>query len=100
MRGIAAEANDKPMRAMVRKHKADLARQDQLLGPSRLDAEGYKLTAEKMRAVDREHANPERELSYKRRRSPPPGDESARTKAAVNAVVERAIARSEAGRKK
>ena len=53
LRGIKAEAQNRELQAMVRERKADLARQDQILGPSRYDAEGLKLTAERMRAATR-----------------------------------------------
>src|SRR5690349_13413413 len=56
LRGIKAEAQDKELRAQVRDHKTELANRDKILGASRLDAYGCKLTAEKMRAATREHA--------------------------------------------
>ena len=105
LRGIMAEAKDRERQAMVRMHKADLVRKDQLLGASRLDAEGFKYTAEKIRAATREQAKPQKETSRKHWRSPQPAHEPVRapramTKSEVNAAVERAVARAAAGEKK
>jgi hypothetical protein len=104
LRGIMAEAKDRAGQAMVREHKADLARKDQLLGASRLDAKGFKYTAEKIRAATREQAKPQKETSRKHWRSPPPAHEPVRarrtiTKSEINAAVERAEARAAAGGK-
>jgi hypothetical protein len=105
LRGIMAEAKDKERQAMVRMHKADLVRKDQLLGASRLDAVGFKYTAEKIRAATREQAKPQKKTLRKRWRSPQPAHEPVRapramTKSEVNAAVERAVARAAAGEKK
>src|SRR5689334_19409351 len=51
LRGIKAEAQDRELRAQVRDHKADLGNRDKILGASRWDSYGYKLTAERMRAA-------------------------------------------------
>src|SRR5262249_51603072 len=104
LRGIMAESKDRERQAMVRMHKADLVRKDQLLGASRLDAVGFKYTAEKIRAATREQAKPQKETSRKRWRSPPPAHEPVRarramTKLEINAAVERAEARAAAGGK-
>jgi transcriptional regulator with XRE-family HTH domain len=102
LRGIAAEAADKNAKRLVREHKADLARTDQLLGATRLDAEGYKVTAEKMREVARDQAKPKKEPP-RARTKPPPASEArggpAFSKSGIDAVVDRAIARSEANKK-
>jgi hypothetical protein len=99
LRGIMAEAKDIAGQAMVRDHKADLARKDQLLGASRLDAAGFRYTAEQIRAATREQAKPQKETSRKYWRSPPPGHEPGRarrtmTKSEISAAVERAEARA------
>jgi hypothetical protein len=107
LRGIKAEAQDSELRAEVRDHKAELARRDKLLGPSRLDACNFRLTAEKMRAATREHATAANERPRKRRRSPPPTFERpagtrvphALPRSAIDAAVDRAITRSEAMKK-
>jgi hypothetical protein len=98
LRGIMAEARDRRRQAMVRDPKADLARKDQLLGASRLDAEGFKYTAEKIRAATREQAKPQKESSRKHWRSPSPAHEPVRarralTKSEVTAAADRAEAR-------
>jgi transcriptional regulator with XRE-family HTH domain len=100
LHGIAAEAKNRTLQAEVRRHKDDLAQRDRLLGPSRFDANGYKLTAEKMRAATREQAAKTNEEVPKKRM--PQIDRIPNTtraprqlpKAAINAAVDRAIARS------
>jgi hypothetical protein len=101
LRGLAAEAKDRERQAMVRMHKSDLARRDQLLGPSRMDAEGSRYTAEKMRVVTREQAKPQKEARRKRWRSSPPAHEPIRaprtlTKSEITAAADRAEARAAA----
>jgi hypothetical protein len=98
LRGLAAEAKNRTLKAMGRRHRADLAREDQLLGPSRLEAQGYKLTAEKMRTVTREQAKPQKEARRKHWRSPPLAHEPGRarrtlTKSEITAAADRAEAR-------
>jgi hypothetical protein len=105
LRGIMAEAKDRERQAMVRMHKADLVRKDQLLGASRLDAEGFKYTAETIKAATREQAKPQKETSRKHWRSPLPAHEPVRarrvmTKSEIKAAVERAEARAAGGKNK
>ena len=105
LRGLAAEAKNPTLKAMERRYKADLAREDQLLGPSRLEAQGYKLTAEKMRAVTREQANPQKESPRKHRRSSLPAHQPIRaprtlTKSEITAAADRAEARAVAQKNK
>jgi transcriptional regulator with XRE-family HTH domain len=87
LRGIAAEAASKANKAILRERKADLARSDQLLGPTRLDAMGEKLTAEKMREAAREQAKPP---TNPRRPRPLTPDQ-------VTAAADRAEVRSKSG---
>ena len=61
LRGLAAEARDKDHKRIIREHKADLARSAEIRGAARFDAEGYKLTAERMREAEREQAKPKKE---------------------------------------
>jgi hypothetical protein len=49
LRAIKAEADDKILKSHRRLHKNSLATMDKTTGPARLEAEGYKLTAHKMR---------------------------------------------------
>jgi hypothetical protein len=65
LRGLAAEAADKDAKRIIRDHKADLARRAELTGADRRDAEGHKLTAERMREAEREQAKPKKRLPAK-----------------------------------
>jgi hypothetical protein len=105
LRGVMAEAKDRERQAIVRMHKADLVRKDQLLGASRLDAVGLKYTAEKIRAATREQAKPQKETQRKHWQSPPPAHEQVRarramTKSEIKAAVDRAEARAGGGKNK
>jgi hypothetical protein len=104
LRGIMAEAKDRERQAMVRMHKENLVRRDQLLGASRMDAQGFRYTAEKTRAATREQAKPQKEASRKHWRSSPPAHEPLRapralTKSEITAAADRAEARAAAGGK-
>jgi hypothetical protein len=97
LRGIEAEAKTIELKRWRRDHKAELVRQDQLLGPSRLDAMGYKLTAEKMRETEREQTKqrpPRQEKLAQLPRKP-----QQLTPGCIKGVADRAAARSEASKK-
>ena len=99
LRGIAAEAANKNMKSMRAHHKADLARKDELIGPGRLDACGYKFTAEKMRETVLSHygapGGSEPRCAHRKATPRPKSRVDKSNKRYVDAAVERAIARSE-----
>jgi hypothetical protein len=109
LRGLAAEAADKDAKRIIREHKANLARSAEIIGAERLDAGGYKLTAERMREAEREQAKPKKarppakssqsveessSVAYKPRHRP-----RGLTRAQIKEAADRAEARSkDAGR--
>jgi hypothetical protein len=66
LRGLAAESKDKALKRRRRDQQAELVQNDELLGASRMDAYGYRFTAEKMREAAREHAAPIRQVRRQR----------------------------------
>ena len=105
LRGIKAEADNKILKSHRRLHKSTLAIMDKTTGPARLEAEGYKLTAHKLRedmdkqAKQEEPARLPKATAQGRinRRPRRPSEED--IKAVAKAAADRAEARAAANKR-
>jgi hypothetical protein len=104
--GIRAEARDRGGRQLRTRRRKDADLHDALSGPVRMEAEGHRLTAEKMRADDRERTKvkappPETPAALRPRTEPRSRSGSGMwTPEAVKAAADRAEARSRSQKKK
>jgi hypothetical protein len=106
LRGIKAEADNKILKSDRRLHKSRLAIMDKTIGPARLEAEGCKLTAHKMREdMDKQAKQKEERASLpkataqggvNRRPRRPSGED---IKALAKAAADRAEARAAANKR-